>query len=421
MLSKETLGAWIIHHGKKVALDANGAAEFPAIDESAKAATLLTRLGERDQVDLSMEEVRAIAVASGVNPRHELNGLLGVLKQKRLIDTSGNAVSVLGVTTRGAVVHAAGIFEDADPGSYEKASVTLAEIASTTPVRRSEALEQIGDTHRLSTEDATDFLHRAQEIGFVDVEGQGADSLLFNGNLFRRDSVTKASRILESLSHQDQSLVQQVASLLNSRGCIIIGDVERILSKPLLEKLIAAGLYDLNKVSNAQGNHVYVTSPAAFHKFVDPMVDDCFDLAKSLVAALTYGKNSRSSSTGRIENLPVLLGKLVAGREIGPATAIAEDYRVLEINRVVKLRQSPGNERMFFMRLLKPEVGQLALQVLTSGTAAEGAADALLSAPMISYEGPESARRAVRKAQTPMSKKSTRDILEAVRGGRRLG
>jgi len=61
--------------------------------------------------------------------------------------------------------------------------------------------------------------------------------------------------------------------------------VENILSKALLEKLVAAGLYDLNQVTNEQGSHVYVTAPSAFHKFVDPMVDDCFDMAKSLVAA----------------------------------------------------------------------------------------------------------------------------------------
>ena len=68
------------------------------------------------------------------------------------------------------------------------------------------------------------------------------------------------------------------------------------------------------------------------------MVDDCFDMAKSLVAALFYGMSSRSSSQGRISMLPALLSKLIRGGEVGPATAIGQDYRVLEVNRVIKLR-----------------------------------------------------------------------------------
>ncbi len=61
---KEIIGAWVIHHGRKVVLDSNGPAEFPAIDEVAKAATLLTKLGQTNQITLPKLEVRAIAVAS---------------------------------------------------------------------------------------------------------------------------------------------------------------------------------------------------------------------------------------------------------------------------------------------------------------------------------------------------------------------
>ncbi len=126
---KETTGAWVIHHGRKVVLDTSGGAEFPAIDEAAKAATLLAKLGETNQVTLKNEEVKAVAVASGLNPRHELNGLLEVLERKRLVERSNEEVAVLGVTTRGALRHAADLFEEAEPNSYERAAIDLAERA----------------------------------------------------------------------------------------------------------------------------------------------------------------------------------------------------------------------------------------------------------------------------------------------------
>jgi hypothetical protein len=192
--TKEITGAWVIHHGRKLMLDANGSAEFPAIDEASKAATLLTKLGQTNQAEISKDEVRAIAVASSLNPRYELDSLLKVLEQKRLIDQSSGEVSVLGVTTRGSLGHAADMYNDADPNPYERASVTLAEIASSSPVRKVEAKELIGDQHKLTLTQADDFLRRAEEIGFVDQEGDGDDRLLFNGNLLGENPSSKARR-----------------------------------------------------------------------------------------------------------------------------------------------------------------------------------------------------------------------------------
>jgi hypothetical protein len=118
-LEKETEGAWIVHHGQKATLDARGAAEFPAIDEAAKAATLLSRLGETSEATLSMEVVRAVATSAGLNPRFELNGLLETLTRKKLIDRSEEEVVVLGVTTRGTLSQASDLFEDASPTKVE--------------------------------------------------------------------------------------------------------------------------------------------------------------------------------------------------------------------------------------------------------------------------------------------------------------
>jgi hypothetical protein len=116
--------------------------------------------------------------------------------------------------------------------------------------------------------------------------------------------------------------------------------------------------------------------------------------------------------------LPALLGKLIGGGEIGPATAIGQDYRVREVNRVVKLRPDAFYPNRFYMKLVKEEVGQLALHVLTQGNAYAQSLTALPSAPMSGYVGPEESRTSVRKRQSSMSKRTTRDILEAVRGGR---
>jgi hypothetical protein len=168
---------------------------------------------------------------------------------------------------------------------------------------------------------------------------------------------------------------------------------------------------------NASGEYGFVTRPAAFHKFNDPMVDDAFDLAKALVAALAYGMTLRSHGTGRIGAISALLNKLISGREIGPATAIGEDYRVLEMKGVIQTRQGPRYG--YLMKLKKKDIGQMALAVLTTGEASSAnAIDRPFEGNMSGYAGPEQTRSDFRrKRQTPQSKKLTRDVLAALRTG----
>jgi len=417
---QETTGAWVIHHGKKVVLEVNGPAQFPAIDIGAKAASLLTKLSQTNQSNLRIEEVRAIAVASGLNPNSELPALLDILQRRRLVDRSSGELAVLGVTTRASLAHAEQIYKEHNPTAFERASISLAEIVSQSPSRRSDLVERIGDEYKLTNAETNDFFDTVERFYFVDKEGEGDDRLLFNGNLFRRDCAGKTKRVLQSLTSAESEAVREIDAELREKGCLVAQELEDKLSSPLFEKLIAAGIYDLNYVTNDRGNHVFVTAPAAFHKFVDPMIDDCFDMAKQLVAALTYGMKLRSSNTGRINNLPALLGKLLRGNEVGPATGIGQDYRTLEIDRVVQLRRDPSNANRFYMRLLKNEVGQLALEVLSRGDANEQSLTSLMSAPMAGYVGPEANRVGLRRRQSALSKKATRDVLEALRGGRDL-
>ena len=410
----ETQGAWLVHHGEKVIMDAHGAAEFPAIEQAAKAASLLVRLSASEDALLQPKQVEAIARAARLNPRIELQAYLATLEQKRLIQKEGLNIRVLGVTPRANLRHAASFYADAHPSMIEGAALAAAEVTSQSPILESRLIQYVSDTFRLTSIDSQDAVSRFQSIGFVDGEGASSDRLIFNGNLFRRDNLNKSARVLNSLSSGEQSKMTEFNGLLQVRGCVLDAEAERLLGSILFDKLKAAGVYDLNTVSNSDGEHLFVTSPGAFHKFTDPFVDDAFDMAKALVAALTYGMTMRSGATGRIQRLNLLVDRLIQGRTIGPATAIGQDYSVLENARVVQLIPD-GN--MFRMRLLKREIGELALQVLSTGDANATALSALPSAAMSGYSGPSPSRQAFRRRQTPPSRRHTQDVLSALRSG----
>lgn len=415
-INKETIGAWIIHHSRKIARDMSAPSEYSILDETGKAAELLMRMGETGEVTLNQIELEAIAKSLNLNPRTSLPHYISLLEKHGLVleSKSNKCVHVLGVTTGSVLSHAANIFEKAAPDKHEQAAIMLSEVASKSPVALKDAREYIGDEFKIKTSDVNDFLNQSIEIGFVDKEGgNDSDFLLFNGNIFRRDCIQKTGRVLSSLSERESMAFRRVREMLVKQGCIPAALCENELGKDLFEKLKSAGLLDISIVSNEAGDNAFVTLPDAFHKFVDPVVDDAFDMAKALVSALTYGKESRDPSKGRIIKYDWILGKLIQGAEVGPATAIGNDYRILEQNRVVKINKTGNN--MFTMKLLKREIGELALKVLSQGNANIESLKIVPGACMVNYTGPEASRERTRKRQSQPSKKQTYEILMALR------
>lgn len=414
-MDKQTKGAWIVHHGRKLALDVHGAAEYSAIDLAAKAASLLARMGESNDVTLSSEQVIATARVGNLNPKTELPACLEQLQNLKLIDRSTTGeVAVLGVSGQSALSHATDLFEDNAPQPIEHSAITLAELSSQAPVPAIRATEYISDIHKLTKTTAADFVQQACQIGFVDSEGENDDLLLFNGNLFRRDTASKTLKVLDSLSTSEKIKLTEFHEKLKAAGAIILSEAQAILDDDLFSKVRAAALYDMNIVSNEFGEHVFITAPEAFHKFSNPLTEDAFDHAKALVSALSYGMSQSTHMRGKIWGIDLLLGKLIRGEAVGPAPAIGNDYRALELERVVKTELT---DRGFKMRLLKRDVGVIARDVLKGRNAAATALETLPSAGMSSYTPPEMARVRLRKKQSPASKAQTYSLLTSIRSG----
>ncbi|AEF02599.1 hypothetical protein [Alteromonas naphthalenivorans] len=415
-MDKQTMGAWIVHHGRKINDNTNVAAEYGAIDIAAKSASLLSRMAASDQDELSNELVITLGKVGGLNPRTELKACLEELKKQKVIDVANSgAVSVLGITTNSALSHATDMFNRNAPDSHENAVLDLSEKVSQAPINRKLASEYISDIHRLPNSEVSELITQASTIGFIDSDSDDDDPLLFNGNLFRRDTVSKSQKILSSLNSTEQSSLINFNEKLKLQGAVHIKVAEKILGQTLLSKLRAAAFFDENVVSNEAGDHSFITSPSSFHKFSNPMLDDAFDHAKALVSALCYGVSVSSSSRGRIWGVELILGKLIRGGTVGPVPAIGKDYRALELERVVRI--IAGNYG-FSMQLLKREVGEIALQVLQNGSANNTVLENVPSAQVTAYIGPEAARtRFKKKKSIQPSSSQMRTLLSSVRSG----
>ncbi|AYV15188.1 hypothetical protein [Shewanella algae] len=417
-MDKKVQGSWLIHHTNKLQ-NVTNQGEYQNTFVAGKAGILLSAISETNQSVITNERLQVLANASNINTAFELPKLLDILKEQELVDVTGSGVGVLGVTTISALQHTANIFESLEPKSIEVSAIELAEIASNKPVSSNEVSERLSDEYKLASDEVSQLFYDSEKIGFVDVEPiSKSESVIFNGNLFRRDSAIKTKAVLDSLSAQEQTVLLELTETLKKNACVSYTDAVRILGEPLFKKVNSIGFFDINVVSNSQEEVGYLTLPSAFSKYSNSMVDDAFDLAKAFVASLTYGMTKSSYARGQISMIDRLLGTLIDGREVGPVSAIGQDYKILELKGVVAIRHgSKGGRSGPLMRLLKKEVGELALQAIRQGDVSEQSIQSLPGAAITKFRGPEANREIIRREQIQKSPFETNDMISALRTG----
>ncbi|EBJ2702477.1 hypothetical protein JBN67_002432 [Salmonella enterica subsp. enterica serovar Infantis] len=417
-MDKKTKGSWLIHHTNKLQGVTNQTG-YEKTFLAGKAGILLSAISSNNQVTVNNDRLTVLAKAANINTTFELPKLIEVLQQQRLIDTAGGGIAVLGVTTAKTLQHTSDIFDALSPGSTEVASIALAELASIEPVLAGHVAVELADSYKLGKAEIGQLMSDAEQVGFVDAEKLSpGETLLFNGNLFRRETTRKIKAVLDSLTSAEQIKLNELTQTLKKQACVDTDFASKLLGEPLFKKVTAIGLFDISVVSNSTEDVGFLTLPSAFSKYSNSMVDDAFDLAKAFVSSVTYGMTKSSYARGQIQMVDALLSALVRGESVGPVNAIAQDYKVLELKGVVEVKTGTKKGRTGpMLRLLKTEVGELALQAIRQGDVSEHSLSSLPTAAVTTFTGPEHNREKIRRAQTKMSPKATNDMLSILRTG----
>jgi hypothetical protein len=422
-IDPKTQGAWLIHHASKLQTVVNASA-FENINIAGKAGMLLSALSTSKQLVLDHNKVNILAQEANINTL-EKNALLDILKKNELINIGDNGIEILGLTTAATLEHTSKIFEKQNPKNIEIASIVLSEMISDAPYEKNEILSKISDTYQIKISNLKSFETNIEEMGLVDIEKiDNTKTLYFNGHLFKRGETQKIQKVLSTLIEEENTKLLEFNDLLTKKTCISTTEAEKILGKTLFSKLSSIGMYDINIVSNEQGEVGFLTKPSSFSKYSSSDVDDAFDLAKAFVSSLTYGMTKSSSSRGQITMIERLLNALIRGEEIGPVDAIGQDYRILELKHVVEIKQGSktnfnGNLRTgWMMKLLKIDVCILALQAIKQGDISEQSLEFLPGAAVSKYRGPEINRTIVRKKLNERTPKDTNDMIMALRTGK---
>ena len=416
-VSPNVAGAWLMHHDQK--LSAVKSTEFESITIAGRAARLLSYVSKEAQWTVPMERVLVLAQANGIR-RHEVPGLLSELVAAGVIDKGDDGISVLGVKQANLFQHANVIFESQNPASIERAALELADRASDRPVEQRAIAEELGDLYKLSAAERSDLVNLSKQIGFVDHELARDQTLLFNGSLFKRENAEKSRIILEGLTAVERNNLLDVEGRLTRSGCLPEDTITNILGAALWSKLHQIGYFQVSMVTNERGSTCFVYKPAALVKYVPGGLADMHDDAKALASSLTYGILKSNSVRGQIAMPDKLMGALInRGYVEGWAEAIKQDYQTLERRGVVRVTSSSRGNRL---TLLKPEVGEMARELILRGDASEAAAKAIFGTQAGQFVGPEQARQAARSPEKlkdiPETARATSKALDSLRKAR---
>lgn len=414
-MEKDILWAWIIHHTDKLKQFDHGHS-YENILDVGKSGKLLSAMSRTDaNAVLSSAEVMALAKWIGISWR-ELDSYLNELKERRLIDIIGDwQVNVNALTSVSVLRHTADIFCEKEVTNLETASIVLSEKVSETPRLVKDIEEEIQDEFHLSKSEFWILIDWCKHYELVDFEDGREGTLLFNGNIYRKWNADKVMYVLETLDTHQRWNVIEVNELLKHKGCVPLAVIEKILGNPLLQKLHSIWYYDVTSVSNAKEEAQFVILPSSLSKYSNAFIEDGLWHAKHLVAALTYWMLYSDTKRWKINSVEKLLRKLIQWKPVGPVRAIEHDYQPLEIAGVVKIYPDEATTPFWrtytghSMKLLKKDVGELALEVLSKWEA--NSEVVLLSTRVSHYYSPEENRMKLRKVQTPEEKKNTEKLL----------
>jgi hypothetical protein len=422
-MDKKTKGAWLLAQSKSLdGVQGAGAARLENISYAGRVGRLYNLLRRNVADDpnptIPKQTVDDICKLNGLDKAMRQQGMELLRSAGRIDIATNGAVSVLGATTTAVLEVTAEIFADQSPTNAEEAVLEISEKVAERPLLRVVATEYVGDLFKLATGEASSLIDLCKSTAIIDEESTQDRAILFNSNTFRDGQyAVKVARVLDGLSQAQRAALSEVHEKLRTHGALHEADGVKILGKDLCTKMISIGLFDRLEVSNSSEAVGYITSPNDFQKYGRPFEDDPVDDAKALIASLTYGQTRSAYSRGQITMPEALLNALIAGREIGGdrgVTAIGEDYRELERRQVVKVINK-GHGR-YKMKLLKKDVGELALTIVRGGMVAQ---DALLldGSPATNFKGPHEIRTAVRAKNTIGDKKFVADALNRLRSG----
>ena len=373
-MDKLTKGTWIVNTVKHLAELKQYTTEltfFEATEQAGKAGAFLGRLVADKQEIIPFANAKIFARQSSISPA-ELNTYLQHLKHAEKIDFSVDAmgrpkeIEVYCFSGKEALETVSSIYDELDPQDEEQASLIGLNETFQLPRYPAELKEYL-TKKGVSEEAASTTISLQQTFGLVKASGEGQDTVLYNEYSFSGDP-QRVVKALSSLEDEERNMVLEIQRLVSDTPGFLVENIPTSIKPHIVQMMEGVGLLDGITVQSAIGSATFLTTPQLRGQGLGSfsLSEDVFHKAKILLSCLRFGQTKSSWGRGRISTLDKMLNiinKLLRGEWVGPATAIGQDYALLEIDGVIQTR--PQRAYGFEMKLRQHEVGELVRQMIT--------------------------------------------------------
>lgn len=317
-------------------------------------------------------------------------------------------------TTPAVLAASANLFESSSPSPRARAAITALDATVHFPVPQSKVLEQlVGAGFSAATASQTlDELVSLQLLARTD-EREAGQPLLYNPHVFRHNA-KDAYKVLSALQPNDRDAALEVLEHVRKKPGI---PFPTGTNKKIVALLTKAGIIDISGVQLKSGatQREFPTSPDIWGVFTQGtdggLSKDLIDDSKLLLNSLRYGELYSPPGRGRINSPAVLVGALISRGEVGPATAIGEDYPLPLARGIVNITESRMQPGRFFMELRKTDVAESVRDVLEQNVilpAGEMPTPEILQSSGGTFQPPEHTRM---RRQLPSELLEARDSL----------
>jgi len=414
-------GGWLVAIYKAIAsydVDDPAFDDYDATIISAKAAEFLSSIRSLGRVDSQKYEVyrrlARIKPSQSVDLLRQLEslGALTVEWNKSTDPVSVSAVTAVATTKAAVLVAVAQLFEAHSASPKARCAIEILDATVHLPVPQAgviSVLTRKGFSSKVAAATIDDLV--SIQLLTRTEETESGEPLLYNPHVFKTKA-TDAYKVLGGLASKDRDHALELLEHVRKKPGVPFPPTA---DKRIVALLVKTGIIDISGVQLKSGStsREFPTAPDIWGIFVQDggLSKDLIDDSKLLLNSLRYGELYSRQSRGQINNPAVLVGALIKKGQVGPATAIGEDYPLPLARGIVSITESRLHPGRFYMELRKKDIAESVRDVLEQNVilpAGEVATPEILQKGGGSFHSPEFTRI---KRQLPKELIQARDQL----------
>jgi hypothetical protein len=339
-----------------------------------KAAELLSSIrslgqvpGEQFDIYRKLAHIKPSAVTP-LTEKLETLGAVAVGWKKTDSGTQVQSIRSLCRTKAQVFEATAKFFDSSKPSPRAEASIEVLDATLHMPVRESDVLSAL-HAHKFDDKTARGAISDLVTFKLVNrtKEKESGESLIYSPYAFSKDA-SDAYKVLKSLSGAAQTEAMRILEHVQRKPGV---PFPQSMDAKIISLLTKAGIIDVSgvQVKGGQANKEFPTAPHVWGVLSKasggPQLSaDVIDDSKLLLNSLRYGEFYSRSSRGRINDPSVLVNALIQRGQVGPATAIGEDYPLPLARGIVSIAESRLYPGRYFMELRKQDIAEAVRDIL---------------------------------------------------------